>query len=235
MSDVLVQPAQSLTDLLLGLVVVVLALQLRRSPAIHSYWRSSFWWFGAAALGGALHHGVIVRWPQAAAVSWAVISLMVVVAVSYVLAATIAVVLGRGRARAFWLLRSLGVLAYAIAAASGHAGIGAMLACEGLTMLSVLVLWVWAARRGHPLGQPMLVAIAASIAAALVKLPDADPLRSVGLDPSSAYHLAQIAGIVLMYVAVSGRAGRERAGTAWSATESQRPPPSLARVSERVR
>lgn len=212
MGAVLAEPAQSLTDLVLGLVAVGLAMQLR-SPTVGRHWRTSFWWFGVAALAGAVHHGVIVRWTEAAEVSWAVISLMVVIAVSYLLAATVAEVLGPGRARVFWLLRSIGVVAYTTAAANGHAGIGAMLACEGLTMLSVLALWVWAARHGHPLAQPMLVAIAASIAAAAVKVPGVDLLRPLGLDPTSAYHLAQIAGIVLLYLAVSGRAG-ERA-EAW--------------------
>ena len=209
----LAEPAQSLTDLLLGLVAVSLALQLR-SPGVSRHWRTSFWWFGTAALAGAVHHGTIVRWERVADVSWAVISLMVVIAVSYLLAATVAEVLGPGRARAFWLLRSIGVIAYAIAAANGHAGIGAMLACEGLTMLSVLALWVWAARQGHPLAPPMLVAIAASIGAAAAKLPGADVLGPVGLDPASTYHLAQIVGIVLLYVAVSGYAGEH--SSAWS-------------------
>jgi hypothetical protein len=201
---VLAQPAQSSTDFLLGVVAVALALKLRRTPDISDHWRTAFFWFGAAALAGALYHGTIVRSPRAAEVSWAVISVMVVVAVSYLLAATVAEVLGPGRARAFWLLRSVGLAAYVVLAASGRAGIGSILACESLTMLSVLVLWIWAARRGHPLAPATLLAIAASIAAAAVKLPNADLLRSAGLDPDSAYHLAQLGGIALLYLAVSG-------------------------------
>jgi hypothetical protein len=81
-------------------------------------------------------------------------------------------------------------------------------------MLSVLVLWIWAAYRSHPLAPSMLVAIGASIAAAATKLPGADLLRPVGLDPDSAYHLAQIVGIALLYVAITGVA-RGRAG-AWN-------------------
>ena len=210
---VLAEPAQSLTDLLLGLVAVTLALQLHRSPGIHRHWRSAFAWFGIAALAGAVHHGVIARWPGAAEVSWAAISVVVVVAVSYLLAATVAEVLGPGRARAFWMLRSVGLAAYVAMAASGRAGIGAILACESLTMLSVLALWVWAAYRRHPLGRAMLVAIGASVAAAVVKVPDAGFLRPMGLDPDSTYHLAQIAGLALLFVAITG-AAREGAG-AW--------------------
>ena len=200
----LAEPAESLTDLALGAVTLALAVRLGRSSAGNRQWRAAFWWFGLAALAGALHHGLMVRWPQAADASWTVISVMVVVAVSYLLAATVAEVLGPGRGRAFWLLRSIGVVAYLTIAATGHAGIATILACEGLTMASVLALWVWAAHRQHPLARAMLVAIVASGAAAAVKALNPDLFSPVGLDPTSAYHLAQIVGMVLLYVAVSG-------------------------------
>ena len=205
------EPVHAFTDIALGLVAVALSARLRRSPGVHVHWRSALWWFGGAALAGALHHGVLVRWPQVADVSWAVISLLVVVAVSYLLAGTVAEVLGPGRARAFWLLRSIGIVAYVVAAATGHAGIGAILACESLTMASVLGLWAWAAYRDHPLAPPMLLAIAASGAAATAKLASAEFLRPVGLDPTSLYHLAQIPGLVLLYLAVLA-AAQARAG-----------------------
>jgi hypothetical protein len=200
---VLAEPAASLTDLALGVVTVVLAIRLGRSPSGHGYWRAAMWWFGVAALAGAVHHGVFVRWPAAAEVSWGVISVMVVVAVSFLLAATVEEVLGPGRSRAFWALRSVGVVAYLIIAVTGNAGIAAILACEGLTMVSVLLLWGWAAHRRHPLAGPVLIAIVASGAAAGLKALSPDLLSPVGLDPTSAYHLAQIAGMVLLYMAVS--------------------------------
>jgi hypothetical protein len=200
---VLAEPAASLTDLALGAVTLVLAVRLGRLPAVNGYWRVALWWFGVAALAGAVHHGVVVRWPQAAEVSWAVISVMVVVAVSFLLAATVAEVLGPGRSRAFWLLRSVGVVAYLIMAATGNAGVATILACEGVTMVSVLILWGWAAHRHHPLAGPVLLAILASGAAAGVKALSPELLRPVGLDPTSAYHLAQIVGMVLLYMAVS--------------------------------
>jgi hypothetical protein len=204
---VLAEPAQSLTDLLLGVVTVVFALGLPRS-----HWRTAFWWFGVAALAGAVHHGVIARWPQAADVSWTLISVLVVVAVSYLLAATVAEVLGPGRRRAFWLLRSIGLLAYLVMAASGHAGIATILACEGLTMLSVLALWGWAAVRGHPLARPVMIAIVASGAAAGLKALSPSLFSPVGLDPTSAYHLAQIAGMALLYAALTGEHARRPFG-----------------------
>jgi hypothetical protein len=112
-------------------------------------------------------------------------------------------VLAPDRTRVFWLLRSLGLVAYVGMAASGRAGIAAILLCESLTMLSVLGLWVWAAYRRHPLAGPVLLAIAASIAAASTKALSPALVGQVGLDPTSACHLAQIVGTVLLYAAVS--------------------------------
>ncbi len=221
----LVQPAQSLTDLLLGVVVVLLALRLRRSPAAHGYWQAAFWWAGVAALAGAVHHGVIMRWPRWADLSWAMISVLVVVAVSYLLAATVAEVLGPGRVRVFWLLRSIGIVAYVLMAATGHAGITAILACESLTMLSVLILWGWAATRGHPLARPVLIAIVASGAAGATQGLSPDVTDRVGLDPTSVYHLAQVVGMVLLYLAIGGSrwvGGGSLAGSAaWRTAQSE--------------
>ncbi|MGX7679721.1 DUF6962 family protein [Jatrophihabitans sp. DSM 45814] len=198
----LAQPAQSLTDLLLGLVTVLSGWRLSRGPARCRHWVPAFYWFGFAALLGALHHGVIVRWPRIADVSWGVISIIVVVGVSYVLAATVAETLGPGRAWAFWLLRSVGFVAYVSMVATGHAGIRAILWCESLTMLSVLVLWAWAAYQRNPMAPMALLAIAASMAAAGTKALNRHDLRPLHLDPTSAYHLAQIVGTVLLYAAV---------------------------------
>ena len=217
----LTEPVQSLTDFALGAVTVVLADRLRRAPARRRYWLAAFWWFGVAALAGAVHHGVMARWPQAASVSWTVISVMVVVAVSYLLAGTVGEVLGPGRWRAFWLLRSIGVGAYLVVAATGNAGIATILACEGITMASILALWAWAAHRHHPLAWPVLIAIGASAAAASLKAVSPKWLQPIGLDPTSAYHLAQIAGMALLYAAISGSrrtvidvAGRRRSAVA---------------------
>ena len=201
---VLAEPLPAITDLALGLVTVFLALRLRRSPATAAAWRAAFWWFGIAALAGAVHHAVVVRSDAAAEVSWAAISMVVVVAVSYVLAATVRDVLGPRRTRAFWALRSVGLVAYAAAAATGHAGVAAILACEALTMLTVVGLWLWAADRHHERARPVLLAIAASGAAAGLKALDPEVLRPLGLDPVSAYHLGQIAGTLLLFAAVSG-------------------------------
>jgi hypothetical protein len=200
---VLAQPAQSLTDFLLGLVVTVLAVRLRRRGGIPRPWQAAFGWAGVAALAGAVHHGVIVRWVRWGNVSWAIISVLVVIAVSYVLAGTVVEVLGSGHARTFWLLRSLGLVAYIALAATGHAGVSSMLACEGLTMASVLALWSWATYRHHPLGWPVLLAIMASGAAGATQALSPGVTHWIDLDPTSTYHLAQVAGMLLLYWALT--------------------------------
>jgi hypothetical protein len=125
-----------------------------------------------------------------------------VVVVSYLLAATVVEVLGRSRRMLFWPLRAVGLVAYVVIAATGHASITAIMWCESFTMASVLGLWAWAWSRRHPMARPMLVAIGASIAAAMFRLvPGAAAM--VRLDADSAYHLAQIGGMVLLFAAVA--------------------------------
>jgi hypothetical protein len=199
----LAEPAESLTDLLLGIVVVWLTLRLRRRPEVHRHWVASFGWAGIAALAGAVHHAVFVRWARWSDVSWAVITVMIVLAVSYLLAGSVVEVFGNGHAREFWLLRSIGLVAYVALAVTGHAGVGSMLTCEALTMLSVVALWVLAAYRHHPLGRPVLLAILASGAAGATQALSQSVTGIIGLDPTSAYHLAQIGGMVLLYWALT--------------------------------
>jgi hypothetical protein len=209
---VLAESGHALTDLALGFVAVVLAIGLHRTPGVHRHWRSALWWFGIAALAGAVHHGLIVRWPDLARPSWTLISVLIVVAVSFLLAGTVHDVLGGRRSGTFWLLRSLGIAAYVAIAVTGHAGLQAMLACESLTMASILALWIWAAYRGHPRAPTMLLAITASSAAAVTMLARTDVL---GFDPTSLYHLAQIPGLVLLFAAVGGMPVSRRPSSSW--------------------
>lgn len=204
---VLVQPMPSLTDLALGLVTVYLVWRLRRGGEVVTHWRAALVWVAASALAGAVYHGVLVGIPRLTALSWAITSVMVVVVVSYVLAASVVQVLGRRRVVVFWLLRSVGLVAYVVLAGAGHASITAIMGCESLTMASVVGLWIWAWGRGHPMAGPMLVAIGASIAAAMLRLvPGAAALA--GLDPDSGYHLGQIGAMVLLYHAVARSGGQ---------------------------
>ncbi|GAA5188065.1 hypothetical protein GCM10023322_37820 [Rugosimonospora acidiphila] len=208
----LAQPAQALTDLLLGLVVATLAVRLHRRGNISRPWQSAFGWTAAAALAGSVHHAVLVRWTRWGSFSWAVITVMIVIAVSYLLAGTVVEVLGSGHARTFWLLRSVGLVAYVVLAFTGHAGVASMMSCEGLTMTSVLVLWCWATYRHHPLGWPVLLAIAASGAAGATQALSPSVTHWIDLDPTSTYHLAQVVGMAVLYWALT----RPRTGDALS-------------------
>jgi hypothetical protein len=202
----LCEPAPALTDLALGLVTLALAVALRSRPGVHRYWRLTFWWTGSAAVAGFVHHGWVTCSATWADPSWALISGMVVIAISYLLAATVIEVLGPGRGRIFWLLRSASLVAYAALALTGRAGIGAILLCEGVTMLAILGLWFWAAAQGLPLARPVCAALVASAAAATFRAMPAEWTEAVGLDPISAYHLAQIPGLLILAWALMGRA-----------------------------
>ena len=203
---VLCEPAPALTDLLLGLVTLALGMTLRGRPDVHRYWRLTYWWSGAAAVAGFFHHGWVTCSETWAGPSWAVISGMVVIAISYLLAATVIEVLGPGRGRVFWVLRSASLLAYAVVALSGNAGVGAILLCEGVTMIAILALWFRAAAQGMPLARQVCVALLASGAAAVFRAMPHEWTEVVGLDPISLYHLAQIPGFVLLTRALLGRA-----------------------------
>lgn len=195
------EPAPALTDLALGLVAVALALGLPRTAGRH--WRAVLWWTGAAALAGFVHHGWMTRHEELAGPAWAAISVMVVMAVSYLLAATVDEVLGPGRGRVFWALRSAAVAAYVALALAGHAGVEAILLCEGVTMVAIIGLWVHATWRRVAIAPAVLVALLASGAAGAFRAAPAGLTDALGLDPISLYHLAQIPGLVLLALAVA--------------------------------
>jgi hypothetical protein len=200
---VLSEPGAALTDLALGVVTLVLAVSLgTRAPEVNRYWRRTLWWAAAAALAGAVHHGFVTYSDTWAGPSWALISGLVVVTISFTLAATVHDVLGPGRRDVFWVLRSLSLVAYAALAVTGHYGIGAILACEGVTMVAILALWGVAFHRGHPRAPAMLLALAASIVAGCTRALPADLTAVTGLDPTSLYHLAQIPAMVLLFAAL---------------------------------
>jgi len=166
-----------------------------------------------------VHHGVVTCSDTWAGPSWAVISGMVVLAVSYLLAATVEEVLGPGRGGVFWLLRSGGLVAYAVLALTGRAGIGAILLCEGLTMIAILALWGYAAHRGNPLAWPVITALAVSGLAAVARALPSGTTELVGLDPTSLYHLAQIPGLVLLAWAVLAHAPTTEARRSYPAPD----------------
>ncbi len=206
------EPASSLTDLLLAVVAAWCAVRLRGRADLTPHWWRTLAWTAGAALAGAVHHGFATASERWDGPSWAFVTFLVVVAISYLLAAAVDEVLGPGRARAFWLLRSASLVAYVVVAVTIGASIGAILLCEGVTMLAVLALWAIGARRGHPRAAAVLVAIVASMMAAAIRAAPADLVAPTGLDPTSLYHLAQIPGLVLLTRAAAIRAERPREG-----------------------
>jgi uncharacterized protein DUF6962 len=197
------EPAPALTDLALGVVTLVRAVAMRPVD-VNRYWKRTLWWAAAAALAGAVHHGFVTYSDTWAGPSWAVISGMVVVTISFTLAATVYDVVGPGRRRVFWVLRSLSLGAYAALALTGHYGVGAILACEGVTMVAILALWGVALSRHHPRAPAMVLALGASVVAGCARALPAGVTDVVGLDPTSVYHLAQIPAMVLLFMALGG-------------------------------
>jgi hypothetical protein len=200
------EPLPSLTDLALGLVALLFAIRGVRA-GVSKAWRRMFWWAAIAALAGAVHHAVITYSDGLTGPSWALISAMVVVTISYALAATVEDVLGPGRGRIFWALRMASLVAFAGLALFGYYGIRTIVACEGVTMASVVALWVLAYRRGVAGAGPMVVALAANVVAGITRAFPSSITGLVGLDPVSLYHLAQIPPMALLYVAIVERSG----------------------------
>ena len=199
------EPASALTDLLLGAVAVGLAVRIGSRIDLTPHWRRMFWWTAAAALAGSVHHGFVTgsaRWTDR---SWLVVTFLVVVAISYLLAASVDEVLGSGHARTFWVLRSASLVAYVAVALTVGASIGAILLCEGMTMMAVLALWGVGISRGHPRARAVAVAIVASVVAAVIRALPADLVAPTGLNPTSLYHLAQIPGLILLFLAAAAR------------------------------
>lgn len=198
------EPGAALTDLALGIATLAL-IPLLRGPDVNPNWRRTVWWAASAALAGFVHHGFITSHDDLAGPSWAVISGMVVITISFSLAATVSDVLGSGHRRVFWVLRTASLVAYGILALFGYYGIGTILACEGVTMLSVLILWGLALARHDPRAPSMMLALGTSALAGSTRALPRDATEVIGLDPTSVYHLAQIPPMVLLCWAVGRR------------------------------
>jgi hypothetical protein len=201
-ATILAEPALALTDLALGAVGVALVAVIRAQPGLGRSWRRTFEWTAAAALAGFVHHGVVAHSDRLTGVSFAVVTTMVVVGVSYLLAATVDEVLGAGNRRVFWMLRAASLGGYLALAIAGRAGASSILMAESVTMVLILALWIRAVRQRHPLAERVIVAFVVNAMAALAQeLPSSTHVA--GLDPTSLYHLAQIPGLVLLAWAIA--------------------------------
>jgi hypothetical protein len=194
--------AAGVTDLLLGAVLLGCAFRLRRSERVHRYWPLAFWFAGAGAWAGVLHHLVFAGSARPSNLSWIAVGVSVAIAISYLLAATATELLRPALARLFIRIRVAGLLAYVIVIATvGIGRSGPLVASESVTMASIVGLWLWALRAGHPRAGAMLVAIVTCAASSAALAVPASVLWA-GLDGRSLQHLAQIPGVLLLYRAI---------------------------------
>ncbi len=218
----LIEPASSLTDFALGILALFAAQQLSKRESADSHWRWFFVWIGIGGIWGGFHHGFIVAHETAAAVSWSGISLVVAVAISFLLAASVNSVLGKGRGQPLLLLRAISLAVFFAFVVSGNATITILLLTEGVAMAIVVALWVSAWQKVQPGGSLVLAAILLSMLAATLKVSGAQfTLGGWEFDPNSIYHVAQMPGICLILIAIlrradaaEGRPMRQRGGVA---------------------
>lgn len=148
----LVEPASSLTDLALGILALFAAARLSTRESADSNWTWFFAWIGVVGLWGGVHGGFIVAYETAAAISWPAISLLVAVAISYLLAASVNSVLGKGHGQPLLVIRTISLTVFFFLVASGNATIATLVVTEGLAMGIVVALWVRAWQEKHPAG-----------------------------------------------------------------------------------
>lgn len=204
---VLVEPASSLSDFALGALALFAVARLSKTKTADPNWRWFFAWIGIAGLWGGVHHGFIAGHETASAISWSAISLFVAVAISYVLAASVHSVLGKGRGQPLLIVRAISLVVFFALVVSGNATITTLLLTEGLAMSIVVSLWVRAWQENQPGGGLVLAAIFLSLLAASVKVASAQfTLGGWEFDTNSIYHLAQIPGICLLLFAILHRA-----------------------------
>ena len=135
----LMEPASSLTDLVLGIIAIGAALTLRGKGRTRFLWRNTFAFIGIAGLMGSVHHGFLKPYPMIATASWSAISLAVAIALSFLLAATVAAVLGEGRGRVLLGVRTACLVASLVLAILGRMTILTLLITEGFVMVMVVL------------------------------------------------------------------------------------------------
>ncbi len=196
------QLVAGMTDLVFGLVMSGCAISVRRAQqyrVAHRYWEATYWLGAASAFLGVTHHLVFAHPQRAADLSWIAVGIALCLSLSALLAATAVETLSASTARTVIRIRSAGLVGYAIFAATGRGNLGALLACESITMLAVIALWVIGVRDGHPQAPRVLAAMVIMAAATLAFTPPGLTLGNwLHLDPGSFEHLLQIPGMMLL-------------------------------------
>ncbi len=205
----LVEPASSLTDFALGILALIAAGRLSPKETADTHWRWFFVWIGIAGLWGGFHHGFIVGHETLAALSWSAISLFVALAISYLLAASVNTVLGKGRGHPLLAVRAISLAVFFALVVSGNATVITLMLTEGLAMALVIGLWVHAWQKNQPAVGLVLAAIMVSILAAGLKASSLQfTLGGWEFDPNSLYHVAQMPGLFLLLMAIRRRASQ---------------------------
>ena len=202
----LVEPASSLTDFALGMLALMIAGRLRPTQTADAHWRWFFVWIGIAGMWGGFHHGFIVGHETAAAFSWSAISLLVAVAISYLLATSVNTVLGKGHGHPLLAVRAISLAVFFALVVSGNATVITLMLTEGLAMALVIGLWVHAWQKDQPAVGLVLAAIVASGLAAALKASSLQfNMGGWEFDPNALYHVAQMPGLLLLLMAIQRR------------------------------
>lgn len=213
-----------LIDIPFGAVLLGCALWLRTVPGVHHYWVLTTGFGGVSALLGAAYHLVLQDPDWLATTSWVVTAVLLIIALSYMLAASAMDVLGPEPTRIVLVVRTVGLAAYLVAVCFGYTGTGPLVTCEALTMAGIVGMWCYAAYTGHPRGRPMVTGILVSALSSACFIVPADTWAEIDLTAGAVSHLVQIPGFILISRAAATKLD-ERPSTATA--EVLRPQPAV--------
>ena len=210
------EPAISLTDFALGALALGAVPGLVGKINVNPHWARAFFFITMAAMLGGVHHAFIVSHESIADITWASITVLVAIAITFIFAATVATVLGEDRrAKPLLFVRLASLAVFVLLAIFGQASIGTLMITEGLAMIIVLFLWTYAWRQGHKGVGLVLVAITASVVAGVVRgVPVSFFIGGWEVDEQALYHVAQMPGLALLYIGLRRLAPGPIVGTA---------------------
>ncbi|MBM3925820.1 MAG: hypothetical protein FJ320_07520 [SAR202 cluster bacterium] len=199
----LIEPASSVTDAVLALAALFAASSLSGEGKTYTRWRWAFVFIGAAALLGAVHHGFLEETPSVARHTWAAITILVAISISFVLSATISTVLGEGRGKILLAVRTVSLAVFIVLAVMGHATMSTLMISEGGTMLIILGLWATALWKRTPVVTFIIASIVISGAGGVVRsLPVGVDIGGWHFGGAAWFHIMQTLGIVLLFFGV---------------------------------
>lgn len=200
----LAEPANSLSDALLGAVSLGAAAALGRPGTADPAFTACLGAMGSAAAWGAVHHALITPTSRLRSRSWTAIATMLAGGIGFLFAASARATLPAPTARQVAPLGAIGPAVYLAFAASGRRDMNTMVAAQGLSMAGVVGMWIAATARRQQGASLGLTAVVLSAAATAARSIPPSALARVKLDPDSAYHLAQIPGVLVLACAARG-------------------------------